>query len=105
MKTQLKIQMLGSSFSIQSTEPKEHLEEVLLYLNEKIEEVREKNARTEPVQIALLAALNLVDELVRLKKQFQKNDGPEEKSAHEIDTITRHLIEKIDLALNGEEPV
>ncbi len=101
MKTQLKIQMLGSSFSIQSDLPREHIDDVLFYLNQQVNEVLEKNAGIEPVKIALLAALNLADELVRLKKNVaaSKSGAP---PADEIEKITGQLIQRIDDALTRQ---
>jgi cell division protein ZapA len=101
MKTQLKIQLLGSSFSIQTDESKEHVEDVLECLTKKIEEVLDKNAGIEPVKIALLAALNLADELIQLKKKVAGGVPPSPKPDDEIEKITGHLIQRIDDALAG----
>ncbi|MBN2353943.1 MAG: cell division protein ZapA [Spirochaetales bacterium] len=104
MKTQLKIQMLGCSFSIQTDHTKEHIEEVLYCLNQKISEVLEKNAGIEPVKTALLAGLNLADELVRMKKNAVQGGSPAVSPADEIETIADHIIQRIDDALTGQEP-
>ena len=103
MKTQLKVQLLGSSFSIQSAEPREHVEEVILNYQKRIAEVLERNPGTEPVKIALLAGLNMADEMLRLKKYSDGAGQQPEKTSAEIELITRHLIEKIDAALETGE--
>jgi cell division protein ZapA len=99
MKTQLKIQMLGSSFSIQSDQSRDQLEEILHYLNTKIDEVLEKNAGIEPVKIALLAALNIADELAAVRKSLAPGAPLTLTSEHEINKIAGHLIQRIDEAL------
>lgn len=102
MKTQHKVHMLGSSFTIQSDETNEHMEEVFLHLNGKIREMSERNPGTEPVKIALLVALNLVDELIHLKKAHQKAGEIAPETGAMIEMITKKLIDKIDTALEGE---
>jgi cell division protein ZapA (FtsZ GTPase activity inhibitor) len=102
MKTQLKVQLLGSAFTIQSDETREHVEDVLEYYQTRVAEVLERNPGTDPVKIALLAGLNVADELLRLKKSGRPLDAASEGTSSEIDTITRHLIDTIDTALDGE---
>jgi cell division protein ZapA (FtsZ GTPase activity inhibitor) len=104
MKTQLKIQMLGSSFSIQSDQSQEQIEAVLRYLNDKIDEVLERNAGAEPIKIALLAALNIADEAVRLRQAAEARSRPLQKTGDEIEIIADHLIRKIDDALVRDHP-
>ncbi len=102
MKTQLKVQLLGNSFSIQSEETREQVQDVLDFYQRRLGEVLERNPGTEPVKIALLAGLNLADELLRLRKALTPTAPEADGAATEIDTITRHMIEKIDAALDGE---
>ena len=103
MKTQLKIQMLGCSFSIQTEHSKEHIEDVLDCLNQKINELLEKNAGIEPVKIALLAGLNLADELIRMKKIAERRASQAGQPLDEIERIADHLIQRLDDALAGQE--
>jgi len=103
MKTQLKIQLLGSSFSIQSEEDREHVEDVIEFYQRRLADVLERNTGTEPVKIALLTGLNLADELLRLRKNIAAGAAGEGASPEEVDSIARHLIEKIDAALDDEK--
>ena len=64
-KRQLRIDVLGASFTIQSDESAEHLERVSAYLREKVEEVKARYSFATPLTLALLAALNIADELVK----------------------------------------
>ena len=97
--------MLGSSFSIQSDESEEHIEKVLSYLKNKITEVRERNPGIEPVKTALMAALNITDELMLLKKSAPEPELAEKQSSAVIDAITKKLIEKIDSTLEEKNGV
>ena len=91
----LEVHILGSTFTIQSEQDLEYLQKVIDYLNVKINEIRQGFSTHEPLKISLLASLNLVDELFKLKNQdsFDKHDSSE------IEQITKQLISKIDNSL------
>lgn len=83
------LSILGSSFTIQSNYDAQYMERVVEHLKEKIREVQAGNPVRDPLKIALLAALNLTDELLR-----ERSEG-----AREIEQITERLIERIDRTL------
>ena len=91
--------ILGSSFTVQSNGDIQHLQRVVNYLEKKVEEIQrkyEQSATQDPVKISLLAALNLVDELLR-------TGGVEtvDSEAVELERITERLIDTIDKSLMG----
>ena len=61
----VEVGILGSSFTIQSRYDPRYMSEVIAYLKEKIREVQISSGAQDPLKIALLAALNVVDELLR----------------------------------------
>ena len=61
----VEVSILGSSFTIQSRYDPRYMGEVIAYLKEKIREVQASSGAQDPLKIALLAALNVVDELLR----------------------------------------
>ena len=90
-KNPVKVKILGISFSIQSDENPAHLENVVELLNLRIEKVKDEVSTTDPLKIALLAALNLVDELLRKQQDIDESA--------EIGSITGQLIKRIDECL------
>lgn len=92
----LNIDMLGSSFTIRSSENPEYLEQVVWYLENKIRETRNKVPVTDPLKIAILSGFFLVDELMkeRMKKGLPYSITAQD--ADEIGKITEDLIELID---------
>ena len=78
------------------------MQDVLDFYQRRLGEVLERNPGTEPVKIALLAGLNLADELLRLRKALTQAGPVAGGASTEIDAITRHMIEKIDAALDAE---
>jgi len=103
-KRQLKIDVLGVSFVIQSDESTEHLNRLSAYVKSRIEEVRKRYSFAEPLTVAVLAALNIADEMFKLR------DGREPQESSEIDSVAERLISRIDddllmhtpLAMDGE---
>ncbi len=106
-KRQLRVDALGSSFVIQSEESTEHLNRLRTYVKARIEDVRKSYPFAEPLTVAVLAALNIADEM------FKLIEGREPaQSADEIASAAERLISRIDDDLlshtplaDGEEPV
>jgi cell division protein ZapA len=85
----VEVSILGSSFTIQSRYDPRYLGEVIAYLKEKIREVQASSGAQDPLKIALLAALNVVDELLQKRNE----------DSREIEELTERLIERIDRSL------
>ena len=98
-KRQLKIELLGTSLTIQSTESPEHLASLSSYLSTKVNEVKARYSFADPLTIALLAALNITDELYRSREGRLPADPPEE-----IGKVTQQLIDRIDEELLSHTP-
>ena len=94
-KRSIEVSLLGTSFTIQSPYDPRYMAEVIDCLKEKIQEAQALSFTRDALKIALLAALNVVDELLRLR------NGPREEEAEsrEIKEITERLIETIDKSL------
>jgi cell division protein ZapA (FtsZ GTPase activity inhibitor) len=85
----VEVNILGSSFTIQSRYDPRYMGEVIAYLKDKIREVQAAAGAQDPLKIALLAALNVVDELLAKRGE----------SSREIEELTERLIERIDQSL------
>ena len=98
-KNSLAVNILGSSFTIQSNGDLQHLQRVVDYLEQKVEEIQRKYAESvtqDPVKIGLLAGLNAIDELLR-RQGVEAAAG----DAVELQRITERLIDRIDESLTG----
>ncbi len=85
----VEVSILGSSFTIQSNYEPRYLDEVIAHLKEKIREIQAASGAQDPLKIALLAALNVTDELLQKRGQ----------NSREIEDLTERLIERIDQSL------
>lgn len=101
-KRQLRVDVLGASFTIQSEESAEHLDRVSAFLREKVAEVKARYAFATPLTLALLAALNIADELVK-ERAGRPPRTADPAVPREIERIAADLIEQIDGALSSSD--
>jgi len=85
----VEVNMRGAAFTIKSRYEPGYMGEVIAYLREKIREVQASSGARDPLKVALLAGLNVVDELLASKGG----------NSREIEELTEKLIEKIDRSL------
>ena len=99
-KRQLRIEALGTSFSIQSGDEEELLLRVSRHLTEKIRDIQEHYTFADPLKIALLAGLNITAEYFK-EKENKKTD-----ESVEVQRIADRLITVLDETLkdDGESP-
>jgi len=95
-KRQLRIEALGTSFSIQSGDDEELLQRVSRHLTEKISEIQEHYTFADPLKIALLAGLNITAEYFK-EKENKKTD-----ESAEVEKITDRLITALDETLRDD---
>jgi cell division protein ZapA len=73
-----------------------HIQKVAQYVNEKMDDVLKKTRSISTLNVAILTALNLADDL--LKEQERRK-----ALLRDVEMRSKDLAEKIDLRLNGEE--
>ena len=74
MKTKVvKVNILGQDYVVRSVAGQKYLEKVAAYVNEKMEEIMASGIDdSQQLRIAILAAMNITDELFTYKKEKQK---------------------------------
>ena len=103
-KRQLRIEVLGTSFVIQSEETPEHLARLSSFIRERIEEVKARYSFADPLTVALLAALNIADDYFKVREGRQPSPRVAETQAAEAETVAERLISQIDEALAAAVP-
>ena len=69
----LKVKILGQDYVVRSSAGQKYLNEVSTYVNEKMEEIMASGIDdSQQLRIAVLAAMNITDELFSYKKEKQK---------------------------------
>lgn len=77
------VYILGQKYTVKGDAPEEHIKKIATFVDSKIKEVYVASPNISPQKASILAALNIADELHRLKAE-QEN-------------ITRHIEERTDL--------
>jgi cell division protein ZapA (FtsZ GTPase activity inhibitor) len=100
----VRVELLGASFAIQTDESKEYVESLLAYLGSKIETVRTTSRVDDPLKVALLAGIFLVDEIY--SERLDASAGDMRKAAgnsrdFDIAAVADRLIARIDDSLRG----
>ena len=92
-----KIQIYGKTYSLKSSSDQMSMEEVAAYVDAKMRELAEVRSKTSSADLAVLAALNIAQELMELQKQTNTNDKThEEKIGRMIEALEDEIqiIEK-----------
>ena len=83
-----KIQIYGKTYSLKSSSDQMSMEEVAAYVDAKMRELAEARSKTSSADLAVLAALNIAQELMELQKQNDANDkSHEEKIGRMIEAL------------------
>ena len=69
-----KIQIYGKTYSLTSSSDQVSTEEVAAYVDAKMRELAEVRSKTSSADLAVLAALNIAQELMELQNQTEAND-------------------------------
>ena len=86
----LKVKILGQDYVVRSSAGQKYLNQVSTYVNEKMEEIKASGIDdSQQLRIAVLAAMNITDELFSYKIEKQK-------FVDKVEAKTRAITEFID---------
>ena len=93
----LKVKILGQDYVVRSSAGQKYLNEVSAYVNEKMEEIMASGIDdSQQLRIAVLAAMNITDELFSYKKEKQKFVDKVEAKTLAITEFIDNRIAEID---------
>ena len=103
----IKIEMLGTSFTIQANEDNQYLEKLLGYYQRITDDVKRIDSIKSPLQVAILSGIMICDELYKEKQNkiaLENGESVAQISENSIDSdeiqrITLEMIKKIDKVL------
>ena len=92
MSSSKKIQIYGKTYSLKSSSSEVDAEEVAGYVDSKMRELATARSKTSTLDLAILAALNISQELLELKGQVKvKGELEEEKIQQLFDALDKEL--------------
>ena len=87
-----KIQIYGKTYNLKSSSGEIETEEVAAYVDSKMHELAEIKNKTPSLDLAVLAALNIAQELMELQKQTDANNKEiEDKIGHLLAALENEL--------------
>jgi cell division protein ZapA len=102
----IKVHIFGEDYPIKSTfeddaqaeQYRQHVLEVARYVDKRMHEVAERSANRSPKNIAVLTALNVTDELLKLRKEEEARFS---SMCERADGLSERLNEKLTSAPSG----
>jgi len=88
----VEIKVFGQTYTVKTDAEEDYIQEVAKYVNEKIEEVLKKTKSVSTLNVAILTALNIADDLLREKEKRIA-------LVREVETKSKDLVEKIDIKI------
>ena len=92
----VEIKVFNQTYAVKTDAEEDHIQEVARYVNEKMEEVLKKTRSVSTLNVAILTALNIADDLLREKKKRMA-------LVEEVEMKSKDLAEKIDMKIGGKE--
>ena len=92
----VEIKVFGQTYTVKTDAEEDYIQKVARYVNEKMDEVLRKTKSVSTLNVAILTALNIADDL--LKEREKK-----EAFLREVETKSKDLAEKIDIKVGGKE--
>jgi cell division protein ZapA len=92
----IEIKVFGQTYTVKTDAEEEHIQEVARYVNEKIDEVLKKTRSVSTLNVAILTALNIADDLLKEREKRMA-------LLREIEVKYKDLAEKIDIKIGGKE--
>jgi cell division protein ZapA len=92
----VEIKVFGQTYTVKTDAEEDYIQEVAKYVNEKMEEVLKKTKSVSTLNVAILTALNIADDLLKEK---------EKRIAlfREVEAKSKDLVEKINIKIGGME--
>jgi cell division protein ZapA (FtsZ GTPase activity inhibitor) len=104
----LRLDILGTSFSITADEDPAYLEAILSQYQAAVENTQNISGMKDPLKIAILTGFLLCDEINKARKQAgeerERTEAQREGEDRELEQRTLNLIARIDQVLEDKTP-
>jgi cell division protein ZapA len=90
------IKVFGQTYTVKTDAEEDHIQEIARYVNEKMDEVIKKTRSVSTLNVAILTALNIADDLLKEKEKRMA-------ILREVEGKSKDLADKIDIRIGGKE--
>jgi len=95
-KQAVKVNIFGEDYPIKGDSDALHIQSVAKYVDQKMKEVAEKISNKLPLKVAVLAAMNITDELFKERED-------KEKKLLDVEVKSQSLLELLNGKISQEE--
>jgi cell division protein ZapA len=92
----VEIKVFGQTYTVKSEAEENHIQAVAQFVNEKMDEVLKKTRSVSTLNVAILTALNIADDLLQERRERMA-------LIREVETKSKDLAEKIEIKMGGKE--
>jgi len=89
---QVQVEIFDQTYSVTAGADTEHIKAVAAFVDNEMREISRASGAVDSVRIAVLAALNIADECVRLRSQVESGD---ERARERVEALTRELADAL----------
>lgn len=89
------VEIHGNRYPIRSGLPADYVAELAAYVDEKIRVASDENQTNDSLRVAVLAALNLADEVFRYRQDRAQSVGALESRAGEIERLVDAALAEV----------
>lgn len=72
MKNKLSVEIYGQQYSLTGKASPGHMRQVASHVDEKMRQIADKNPRLDTTRLAVLSAVNIADEYLKLKQEHDE---------------------------------
>lgn len=94
MVTQVNVKIFGQEFTIKGEDSPAYVESLAQFVDKKMREVASASSVITSHKVAMLTAINIADELFRLRKELEDKD-------QQVRSKAADLIGRLDSAFSG----
>jgi cell division protein ZapA len=86
------VEIFGQRYPIRTTLEAEYVSRLATYVDEKMRAASESTPNADPQRLAVLAALNVADELFRCRENTREKDGHVAERAEELERLLDRVL-------------
>jgi len=90
----MKVEIFNQSYNVAAGEDEEHVRKLAEYVDARMREVSEAIRTVDSVKVAVLAALNIADEMFALRQRQEELQGPLRKRVEKCVQLVERALEQ-----------
>ncbi len=94
MKRLMDVHVFGQTFTVTSEDDEQYVREIVSFVDQRMRQIAESAKETAPFRVAIMAALNIADELAQSGQRESSQQGTQ--LIQEAELISSRLLERLE---------